>query len=81
MILDLNMPKKSGDQVLAFIKEHNIDTTVIVLSGETSINKVTEAVKLGAYDIFRKPYSFDELEHSIRNALDNLTISVSDSVP
>ena len=41
IILDLNMPKKSGDQVLAFIKEKKINTTVIVLSGETSINKVT----------------------------------------
>ncbi len=74
IILDLNMPKKSGDQVLAFIKENNIQTTVIVLSGETSINKVTEAIRLGAYDIFKKPYSFDELEHAIRNALDKLLI-------
>jgi len=74
IILDLNMPKKSGDQVLAFIKDKQIQTTVIVLSGETSINKVTEAVRLGAYDIFKKPYSFDELEHAIHNALDKLRI-------
>ena len=47
---------------------------MIVLSGQTSINKVTEAIRLGAYDIFRKPYSFDELEHAIRNALDKLRI-------
>ncbi|MCP4979771.1 MAG: EAL domain-containing protein [Gammaproteobacteria bacterium] len=74
VILDLNMPKKSGDQVLAFIRDKKIKTTVIVLSGEASINKVTEAVRLGAYDIFRKPYSFDELEHSIHNALVKLRI-------
>ena len=74
IILDLNMPKKSGDQVLSFIRDRKIQTTVIVLSGETSINKVTEAVRLGAYDIFKKPYSFDELEHSIRNALDKSRI-------
>jgi diguanylate cyclase (GGDEF)-like protein/PAS domain S-box-containing protein len=74
IILDLNMPKKSGDQVLAFIRDKKIQTTVIVLSGETSINKVAEAVRLGAYDIFKKPYSFDELEHAIRNALDRLHI-------
>ena len=74
VILDLNMPKKSGDQVLTFIKDKKIQTTVIVLSGVTSINKVTEAIRLGAYDIFRKPYSFDELEHAIRNALDKLRI-------
>jgi len=74
IILDLNMPRKSGDQVLSFIKQKKIDTTVIVISGENSINKVTEAVRLGAYDIFRKPYNFDELEHSIYNALDKLRI-------
>lgn len=74
IILDLNMPKKSGDQVLAFIRDKKIQTTVIVLSGETSINKVTEAIRLGAYDIFKKPYSFDELEHAIRNALDKVKI-------
>ncbi len=74
IILDLNMPKKSGDQVLSFIRDHKIQTTVIVLSGETSINKVTEAVRLGAYDIFKKPYSFDELEHAIHNALDKARV-------
>ena len=74
VILDLKMPRKSGDQVLAFIKEKKIDTTVIVISGENSINKFAEAVRLGAYDIFRKPYSFDELEHSIHNALDKLRV-------
>ena len=74
IILDLNMPKKSGDQVLSFIRDKKIQTIVIVLTGEASINKVTEAIRLGAYDIFKKPYSFDELEHAIRNALDKLHI-------
>jgi len=36
IILDLNMPKKSGDQVLAFIRDKHIRTTVIVLGCETS---------------------------------------------
>jgi PAS domain S-box-containing protein len=31
-------------------------------------------MRLGAYDIFRKPYNFDELEHAIRNALDKSRI-------
>jgi diguanylate cyclase (GGDEF)-like protein/PAS domain S-box-containing protein len=74
IILDLNMPKKSGDQVLSFIRDRKINATVIVLSGETSINKVTEAVRLGAYDIFKKPYSYDELEHAIHNALDKARV-------
>jgi DNA-binding NtrC family response regulator len=51
IILDLNMPTKSGDQVLAFIRDNKITTPVIVISGEASINKVTEAMRLGAYDI------------------------------
>jgi len=79
IILDLNMPKKSGDQVLAFIKEKKIKTTVIVISGESSINKVTEAVKLGAYDIFRKPYNYDELEHCIFNAIKKINVELEKS--
>ncbi len=74
IILDLNMPKKSGDQVLAFIRDRRIRTPVIVISGEASINKVTEAMRLGAYDIFRKPYNYDELEHAMRNALDKMRV-------
>jgi len=79
IILDLNMPKKSGDQVLSFIKDNQIPAVVIVLSGESSINKVTEAVNLGAYDIFRKPYNYDELEHSINNALKKITVEIEKS--
>lgn len=74
IILDLNMPGKTGDQVLAFIRDKKITTPVIVISGESPIDKVTEALRLGAYDIFRKPYNFDELEHAIRNALDKSRI-------
>ncbi len=74
IILDLNMPRKSGDQVLSFIRDQRLTTPVIVISGEASLNKVTEAMRLGAYDIFKKPYNFDELEHAIRNALDRSRI-------
>jgi len=42
VILDLNMPRKSGDQVLTFIKQKKIETKVIVISGEASVNKFTE---------------------------------------
>ena len=69
IILDLNMPGVSGHDVLRHIKENQYDVTVIVVSGETSFEAVSEALKLGAYDYLRKPYAPDGLLTTIRNAV------------
>ena len=69
IILDLNMPRKSGDQVLTFIKQKKIDTTVIVISGENSINKFTEAVRLGAFGFIDKAEPMERVVQEIEQAL------------
>ncbi|MBV1889026.1 MAG: diguanylate cyclase, partial [Proteobacteria bacterium] len=69
VILDLNMPDISGHDVLRHIKENDYRITVIVVSGETSFEAVSQALKLGAYDYLRKPYAPDGLLTTIRNAV------------
>ena len=69
VILDLNMPDVSGHDVLRHIKENDYRSTVIVVSGETSFEAVSQALKLGAYDYLRKPYAPDGLLTTIRNAV------------
>lgn len=61
MLLDLNMPGVDGYQVMREVKEHYPDTDVIVLSGETTFESATEALRCGAEDFLRKPYSPEEL--------------------
>lgn len=72
ILLDLNMPDMDGEAVLEQINNQNIDTNVIVVSGESEIKKAINVLKNGAKDFIRKPYSTDELLFSIRNVLEKV---------
>jgi len=69
ILLDLCMPEVDGFQVMEFVSGSGIDTTVIVVSGDTSINSAIKALRNGAYDFLRKPYEPEELLHTVQNAL------------
>lgn len=62
IVLDLNMPKLNGTQVLKLLKtnERFKDITVIIYS--TSINHIEkeQMLKLGAHSYVIKPNSYDE---------------------
>ena len=68
VLLDLHLDGLNGEDVMSFIQDNNINTTVIVVSGESSFEAAENALKHGAYDYIRKPYSFDNLLNSISNA-------------
>ncbi len=70
VLLDLNMPDMDGAEVIEQIVQLNIDTSIIVVSGESEIQKAIHVLKLGAKDYVRKPYNPDELLFSIRNVLE-----------
>ncbi len=69
MLLDLQMPDMRGEEVLRYVTERNLETKVIVVSGETSIATVKETLREGAYDFVRKPYDPGELLTTVANAL------------
>ena len=74
VLLDLNMPDMDGEEVLDLINSSNIDTNVIVVSGESEIKKAIHVLKNGARDFIRKPYSPDELLFSIKNVLEKILL-------
>lgn len=69
VLLDLHMPYVSGHDVMDHINSKKIDTSVIIVSGETSFEAAKNACTQGAYDFLRKPYATDELIITINNAL------------
>ncbi len=69
VLLDLHMPYVNGHDVMAHINSRKIDTSVIIVSGETSFEAAKDACTQGAYDFLRKPYATDELIITINNAL------------
>lgn len=69
VLLDLHMPYVDGHAVMAHIRANQINTSVIIVSGETSFEAAKDACTQGAYDFLRKPYATDELIITINNAL------------
>ena len=52
VLLDLHMPYVSGHDVMQHITTKNINTSFIVISGETSFEAARDACAKGAYDFF-----------------------------
>lgn len=74
VILDLNMPVKSGYEVLKEIKKNKdfYNLPVIVNSSVTDIQKVREALSLGAVDFFTKSQKSEEMEIIISTKVLNI---------
>jgi diguanylate cyclase (GGDEF)-like protein/PAS domain S-box-containing protein len=69
VLLDLRLPDIGGHEIMDFINEKGIESDVIVMSGEIGIDAAIGALKRGAYDYLRKPYSREELLKTVANAL------------
>lgn len=74
VILDLRLPDMSGHEIMAFINAQQLDTNVIITSGDSGIDAAIGALKLGAYDYLRKPYPREELLKAVHNALKQRTL-------
>lgn len=67
--LDILMPGLDGLAVLKVIREQHPDTKVILVTGQSTSEVVTEALKLGASGFVVKPFNADKLLRAIYNAL------------
>jgi DNA-binding NtrC family response regulator len=68
IVIDLAMPGMDGLETLKQIKENHPEAEIIMLSGQGSIKKSTEAMKLGAEDFLEKPVDIQELLKKIAEA-------------
>ena len=70
IILDIVMPEVDGFKVMEHIKDSGLNTLVIVMTGNASIESAVEALRKGAYDYLRKPFEHEKLLKTIKNVLD-----------
>lgn len=69
VILDLNLPKMDGLEVLEKIRDEKPELKVLILSARSSVNDKVKGLDIGANDYLAKPFDFSELEARIRNLL------------
>ena len=65
LLLDLNMPVMDGYQTLQTIKQNNLDTKVIVISGDIQPEAHDRVKKLGAIDFIKKPVNAAVLQQAL----------------
>lgn len=80
IILDINMPKLDGFDVLKAIRADNQDKKVLILSARGALNDKVNGLDLGANDYLVKPFHFKELEARIRALLRTSYATSSDII-
>ena len=70
VFLDLNMPVKSGEQVLRELKERWPQVPVIICTANSEIETAIRCLKLGAHDYLVKPISMDSFGSALRTAME-----------
>lgn len=69
LLLDIQMPKMTGFEVLNWIRENQINISTIIISAHSNLENAIKATKLGAFDFIEKPIDREKLLISIRNAV------------
>jgi|WetSurMetagenome_2_1015567.scaffolds.fasta_scaffold09326_1 DNA-binding NtrC family response regulator len=69
VLLDVNMPKFNGLEVLKWIKDHNDAIEVIMVSAADRAREATVSLKSGAIDYITKPYEPQEILDAIEKVI------------
>jgi CheY-like chemotaxis protein len=82
LFLDLSMPRKTGFECLAEIKENEklkalkviMFTTSFTRGFDLEVNLRSTLLRMGAQDYIRKPAGFEELKQAIEQALSGIPL-------
>ncbi len=69
-IFDINMPGKSGLDLLLEAKKVDSALAIIITSGQKTTQNAIEAMKRGAYDYMTKPLDLKKLKTNVQKALE-----------
>ncbi len=69
LLLDINMPGKTGLDVLRFVKEKSLKCRTIMLTGRLGFGVATQSLQLGADEYITKPFTIEYLLEAIQRSL------------
>ncbi|AVX06057.1 transcriptional regulatory protein (plasmid) [Maritalea myrionectae] len=69
VILDINLPRMSGIEILSKLREQRLSIPVIVLTARSQVSDRIDLLDIGADDYLTKPFEFGELAARCRAVL------------
>src|SRR6187402_1246728 len=69
VVLDIWLPGMDGLATLSRMRERQIDSQVVIISGHGNVESAVRAIKMGAFDFVEKPLSLEKTMLVVRNAL------------
>lgn len=76
VIMDINMPGRSGSEILPEITSRFPETAVIMASGVTDNKVIARCIRDGAQDYISKPFRFEQILQSVNGTLDKRRLAV-----
>ena len=74
VITDVNLPDECGISLMNKVLVKQAEVPVIIMTGHGDINMAVDAMKEGAFDFIEKPFSFDRLITTVRNAVEKAAL-------
>lgn len=68
VVVDINLPGRSGIELLRELRERDPRVPVIVITGEPNISHLPEIVRAGAYDFLAKPVLKESITRAVARA-------------
>jgi len=70
VLSDIMMPGMDGIELLKRLRSLYPDTAVVMITAVSNVNIAIEALREGAYDYLIKPFNFEEVVLSVKNAFE-----------
>lgn len=72
VLLDQKLPDSDGIEICRKLLSHTDQIKIILITAYPKFNIAVKAIKLGAYDYISKPFEIEELELTIKNAIESI---------
>jgi len=71
---DIKMPEMDGIELLSALREAEVESPVVMISGHGNIETAVDCIKRGAADFIEKPIDLNRLLITTKNALEHKTL-------
>jgi DNA-binding NtrC family response regulator len=74
VLVDLKLPEMGGMELFQRIREEDLGSEVIIITGEASVDSAVEAMRRGAYDYLTKPLEMERLKALVPRAVEKYQV-------